>query len=215
MGHPWANAMVTAANNSNGDNDDDDEANTPLVQDPYVYVGPGDDPDAGDQFVSLAVNTNQFARTFQDRSYTFQIRERPTEAKEENNLKDRPAAPAIGKETKIYNLNVRGKRGNIVQTYPGVEYDFVPNQVSLTENDIVHFQWTGSDYNPRRGCNDAEGGPPDPNDFRTAANANDNSRADRSNVVILNTMAENVPMDMLGYSQACVRNDVAHKDLVS
>ena len=61
-------------------------------------------------------------------------------------------------------------------------------------------QWAGTDYNPRRGCNDAEGGPPDPNDFTSGANANQNSRADRANIVMMNTMAENVPMDMLGYS---------------
>merc|ERR1711916_326490 len=66
--------------------------------------------------------------------------------------------------------------GNIVQTYPAVEYDFVPNYLTAGTQDFVHFQWTGSDYNPNRNPNNAEGGPEDP--------ANDNNyRADRSNIV--------------------------------
>merc|ERR1711916_384213 len=57
-----------------------------------------------------------------------------------------------------------------------VEYDFVPNYLTAGTQDFVHFQWTGSDYNPNRNPNNAEGGPEDP--------ANDNNyRADRSNIV--------------------------------
>ena len=45
-----------------------------------------------------------------------------------------------------------------MKVYPSVEYDFVPNMLALSTVDMIHFQWTGSDYNPRRGCNDGTGG---------------------------------------------------------
>ena len=151
---PGSPTMVDHRNNTNTKSDPD----TPLNQNPFVYISPGDTQYTGDMFVSLRVNTNQYGRTFQDRSYVFSIRPLPTANASTSNLYDTPQVDitaiqnAIAHGGQIFNVNVRGKRGNIVQVFPSVEYDFVPDALALGVHDMVHFQWTGSDYNPRRGC---------------------------------------------------------------
>ena len=108
--------------------------------------------------VKLALNTDQYGRTFQDRSHVF-------------NVAARPAAAGNGK---IYNLNVRGRRGNIVQTYPSVEYDFAPRDLVVGTNDFVHIQWTGSQNTPAGAGQGAE-------------------NTDRSNIVQMKSANSNIP----------------------
>jgi len=107
----------------------------------------------------LALNTDQYGRTFQDRSYVFHLRAR--------NLATATA--------RIHNLNVRGKRGNIVETYPATEYDFVPQYLKVRVSDYVHFQWTGCDTNPQGNAGEGTAG------------------TDRSNIVQISSMSVNVP----------------------
>lgn len=120
-----------------------------------------------DKPLRLALNTEQTGRTFQDRSHVFAIRSRPS---------------SVDGTKRIYNLGVRGKRGNIVQTYPAVEYDFVPNILNVKTGDLVHIQWTGCDNNPQG--NDGEG----------------KQKTDRSNMVPMNELKTNHFLDYLNAS---------------
>merc|ERR1712146_772577 len=106
---------------------------SPVQNDPNVDMGIS-------RSVRLALDTSQTGRTFQDRSHIFKIVERPV---------------GVSAGARIWNLNVRGKRGNIVQVYPGVEYDFTPNTLEMSSSDYVHIQWTGSNPNPNG--NDGQG----------------------------------------------------------
>jgi len=115
-----------------------------------------------DYRLRLAINTAQFARTFEDRSHTFRIKRRTSDM------------PCHNKN--IHNLNVRGRRGNIVQVYPAVEYDFIPQSLNVYETDCIHFQWTGSDANPRN----------------NAGNGRDGT--DRSNIVEIGSRGKNKPV---------------------
>lgn len=181
--------MDTTDSSFNGDNSpiiDRDERE----EESYMDIGLAPAGATAEHYkLSLAVNTDQHARTFQDRTYVFMVKPLP----EEN-------GDCRGK---IKNLGMRGKRGNIVQTYPSVEYDFSPQYLPMTEDDCLHIHWTGSDYNPNRNPNNGEGGPSNPNNINEA-------KADRTNLVQVDSSGRNMPMhwkDLEEQDKCFFRND--------
>lgn len=111
--------------------------------------------------LQLQVNTNQYGRTFEDRTHTFFVKSRPSD---------------IAASARIVNYNVRGRRGNIVQVYPSVEYDFVPTELQVEQGTYLHFQWTGSDANDQNNAGNGRAG------------------TDRSNLVQVSKRGETVPI---------------------
>jgi len=102
------------------------DAASPVQNDPLIDIGTGIE-------LQLNLNTAQTGRTFEDRSHVFQVLNRPDN---------------VAKDATIFNVNVRGKRGNNGATYPNNEYDVHPTNVRARANDVIHYQWTGSNNNP-------------------------------------------------------------------
>lgn len=148
-----------SSKNENGNNP---MAKSPVQQNPYVSIGGRSSP------LRLAINTAQYGRVFQDRSHVFLLRPRPTELQ----------------GAKIFNLNVRGKRGNIVQAFPAVEYDFAPTRMEIREGDLVHIQWTGSNTHDNNGNSDGQ----------TGAVGEGTAGTDRHNLVQILDANDNFPL---------------------
>ncbi|XP_076469495.1 protein DD3-3-like [Babylonia areolata] len=136
---------------------------SPVQQNPYVNIGGKSSP------LRLAINTAQYGRIFQDRSHVFKLRPRPQELQ----------------GSRIFNVNVRGKRGNIVQVYPAVEYDFAPTHLEIREGDLVHVQWTGS--NSHNNGNPA-------GDGQAGSDGEGTAGTDRNNMVQIRDRNDNFPV---------------------
>ena len=134
--------------------------------------------------IQLAINTAQTGRTFQDRTHTFLVCERPP-----------GSDPWRGKE--IMNVGVRGKRGNIVQTFPATEYDFEPQEMYIGEGQCIHFQWCGSNtHNNGAPAGDGQAGDAGEGQGGT----------DRTSLVQMLRMDESYPLAYDKTSQIGVRN---------
>ena len=58
-------------------------------------------------------------------------------------LKPRSQLVEKYQRSNIYYIGGMGKRGNIVQAYPAMEYRFTPERKTITTNDVVCFVWSG------------------------------------------------------------------------
>jgi len=140
---------------------------SPIQQNPTVDVG------MKMQGLRLAINTAQTGRVFQDRSHVITIMS--------NEL------PAAAANKKLHNVNVQGKRGNIVQTFPAVEYDFWPRKVEAKQGECMAFMWTGSNtHNNGNPAGDGQAG--DAGEGRGGS--------DRSNMIQLLDKRETYPVPL-------------------
>lgn len=94
--------------------------------------------------ISIALNTDQAGRTFQDRSFVM-------------NIEPRGSTDKFNGCDKIINVASMGKRGNIVQSYPAIEYDWSPDNVQVKQGECLDFHMHGSDFNAAKNPNNGEG----------------------------------------------------------
>jgi len=157
---------------------------SPIQQNPTVDIG------VEMQGLRLAINTAQTGRTFQDRSHVHRLTQAASNV-------------PIAANKRLWNLNVQGKRGNIVQTFPANEYDFWPRTLELQVGDCVDFQWVGSNtHNNGNPAGDGQAG--DAGEGRGGS--------DRHNMAQLFQKDESYPMP-LDITQK--RDEVEVKDWIS
>ena len=78
-----------------------------------------------DAKLELNVQTQQYGRTFEDRSHAFLVNAKA--------------------DDKVHELTVVGELGGPVSVYPSVMYGITPEVLSIEKGDKVHFHWSISD----------------------------------------------------------------------
>ncbi|CBY15670.1 unnamed protein product [Oikopleura dioica] len=129
--------------------------------------------------LQLALDSAQTGRVFQDRTHVFQLKPRPA---------------SVPSDKTIKNLGVRGRRGNIVQAFPSVEYDFSPTILEMNRDDLVHIQWEGSNTNPNSDGEGREG-------------------TDRSNIVPITVPGASIPAGTVSVSSIKKLNNTDELEL--
>ena len=137
--------------------------------------------------LQLALNTNQYGRVFEDRSMVFHIVDMDKRVRRRR--LQQAADPRVNAEdglskddvmpdecSEIHNLQIRGKRGNIVQSYPSVEHDFEPSPLVAETGDCIRYVMHLTDNDPPN--NAGEGLP----------------GSGRANVVLTETGDKNIPV---------------------
>jgi hypothetical protein len=124
-------------------------------------TGGGNDEDGTTRTLQLALNTNQYGRIFEDRSMVFHLVDFDKRA--DLNRRRRRAQtvkdPKLNQDglrayeediscNEVHNLEVRGKRGNVVQSFPGVEHDFDPSPLIAQTGDCIELTIHLTDNDP-------------------------------------------------------------------
>ena len=106
------------------------------------------DQDGAERTLQTAINTNQYGRVFEDRTYVVHVgtedarrRRRQLQSREDTEVDPDDCSY-------VHNLAIRGKRGNIVESYPSVEHDFLPQILVAEKGDCIHLQVWLTDNDP-------------------------------------------------------------------
>lgn len=160
---------------------------SPVQQDEGTEIGNAGvvdgavDENGNPRTMQLALNTNQYFRTFEDRSYVLQLANEEGIARRRRLQADETGNPTSAEDCdEVHELHIRGKRGNIVQSYPSVEHDFLPQVLVAEVGDCVHFQMQLTDNDPPN--NAGEGLP----------------GSGRANIALQAVGDKNTPLEMFG-----------------